>query len=143
MASMSVGQWSLEAVASQVDIVSTATLSSEPIVKGEWLSQGSHLDLIGSFTPQMREADDAAFKGAKLFVDTEEALQKSGDLLGPMSRGVFSVSGVAATMADLCTGVHPGRSSDGERTVFKSVGTALEDLAAAILAYEHWCAEHT
>ena len=118
------------------DIVSCATLATEPIIQGEWLAPGSHLDLIGGFTPAMREADDACFAGSRLYVDTVEALQKSGDLLGPMSRGVFSADDVAGTLASLCRG--QGGRSEGEqgRTVFKSVGTALEDLAAAILVYE-------
>ena len=97
---------------------------------------GSHLDLIGSFTPQMREADDDCFAGASLYVDTEEALQKSGELLGPMSRGVFTHDDVRGTLAGLCRGEVRGRTASGERTVFKSVGSALEDLAAAILVYE-------
>lgn len=128
----------LAAAVKGADIVSTATLSTKPIVKGAWLAEGSHLDLIGSFTPQMREADDDVFNDGLLFVDTEEALEKSGDLLDPMSRGIFSRTDVKSTLAGLCSGSHQGRSSDAERTVFKSVGTALEDLAAAIQAYEHW-----
>jgi ornithine cyclodeaminase/alanine dehydrogenase-like protein (mu-crystallin family) len=87
----------------------------------------------------MREADDACFGGgARLVVDTAEALQKSGELLGPMSRGVFAADDVAGTLADLCSGRVPGRrKGDGDgRTVFKSVGTALEDLAAAVLVFE-------
>ena len=123
------------AVAS-ADIVSCATLATEPVIEGAWLGAGSHLDLIGSFTPKMREADDACFAGASLFVDTGEALQKSGDLLGPLSRGVFSASDVRGTLADLCRGTVPGRQSAEERTVFKSVGTALEDLASAALVFE-------
>jgi ornithine cyclodeaminase len=103
------------------------------MVRGSWLRPGSHLDLIGSFTPAMREADDAAFTNASLFVDTEEALTKSGDLLGPMSRGVFGPGDVAGTLGELCRGTKKGRRSAGQRTVFKSVGTALEDLAAAML----------
>jgi ornithine cyclodeaminase len=110
-------------------------LATEPVIKGEWLSAGSHLDLIGSFTPQMREADDACFAGSRLYVDTNEALQKSGDLLGPMSRGVFAADDVLGTLESLCRGKATGRASATERTVFKSVGTALEDLAAAMLAY--------
>jgi ornithine cyclodeaminase/alanine dehydrogenase-like protein (mu-crystallin family) len=92
---------------------------------------GSHLDLIGGFTPAMREADDACFAGAALYVDTEEALQKSGDLLGPMQRGVFTAADVRGTLATLARGEASGRRSEAERTVFKSVGTRLEDLAAA------------
>jgi ornithine cyclodeaminase len=123
----------LEAAVRRADIVSCATLATEPLIRGEWLQAGSHLDLIGGFTPQMREADDACFAGARVFVDTAEALQKSGDLLGPMSRGVFAPADVCATLEALCRGQHGGRRDAGERTVFKSVGSALEDLAAAML----------
>jgi ornithine cyclodeaminase/alanine dehydrogenase-like protein (mu-crystallin family) len=123
----------LERAVRDADIVSCATLSEEPLVRGEWLQPGSHLDLIGSFTPQMREADDACFAGAAIYVDTEEALAKSGDLLGPMSRGVFTAADVRGTLATLCRGEPPVRRDASERTVFKSVGTALEDLAAAML----------
>jgi len=84
----------------------------------------------------MREADDACFAGASLFVDTTEALQKSGDLLGPMSRGVFLADDVCGTLENLCRGKVSGRQSEDQRTVFKSVGTALEDLAAAALVFE-------
>lgn len=126
------------------DIVSCATLATQPVVQGAWLAPGSHLDLIGSFTPAMREADDACFAGAALYVDTDEALEKSGDLLGPMARGVFSAADVRGTLASLCRraeGASVGqgdggqRSGRGGRTVFKSVGTGLEDLAAAVLAF--------
>lgn len=123
------------------DIVSCATLATEPLVQGAWLAAGSHLDLIGSFTPAMREADDDCFAGAALYVDTEEALEKSGDLLGPMSRGVIGAADVRGTLATLCRAeAASGRQRDGlaghgGRTVFKSVGTALEDLAAAVLAF--------
>jgi ornithine cyclodeaminase/alanine dehydrogenase-like protein (mu-crystallin family) len=126
----------LETAARQADIVTCATLATEPLIRGEWLRAGSHLDLIGSFTPQMREADDACFAGARLFVDTVEALQKSGDLLGPMARGVFAPEDIGGTLEALCRGQVAGRRDDAQRTVFKSVGTALEDLAAAILVIE-------
>ena len=115
------------------DIVSCATLATEPLVQGGWLTPGSHLDLIGSFTPAMREADDEALRGAALYVDTGEALAKSGELLGPLSRGVLSAADVRGTLAQLARGEAAGRRDAAERTVFKSVGTALEDLAAAIL----------
>jgi ornithine cyclodeaminase/alanine dehydrogenase-like protein (mu-crystallin family) len=125
----------LAAAVAGADIVSCATLSTAPVVLGRWLRPGSHLDLIGSFTPAMRETDDDCFRGATLFIDTDEALAKSGDLLGPMSRGVFQVSDVAARLDELCRGQHPGRRGAAGRTVFKSVGTALEDLAAASLVF--------
>jgi ornithine cyclodeaminase len=116
------------------DIVSCATLATEPLIRGQWLAPGSHLDLIGSFTPAMREADDACLAGARVYVDTDEALRKSGDLLDPIGRGAFAAADVQGTLADLCRGTREGRRSEAERTVFKSVGTALEDLAAAMLA---------
>lgn len=127
----------LAAAAQAVDIVSCATLATQPIIHGEWLQPGSHLDLIGSFTPEMREADDEAFQGAQIYVDTEEALIKSGELLEPMSRGVFEARDIAGTLEDLCKGRTTGRRSQRDRSVFKSVGTALEDLAAATLVYKH------
>jgi len=125
----------LEAAVREADIVCCATLATEPVVKGEWLAPGSHLDLIGSFTPQMREADDDCFRGASLYVDTPEALVKSGELLGPMSRGVFAAHDVTGTLEALCRGEVFGRTDATRRTVFKSVGTALEDLAAAVLVF--------
>ncbi len=124
---------SLEVAATEADVISCATLSTEPVIKGQRLSPGSHLDLIGSFTPGMRETDDGCFEGAGLYIDTEEALVKSGDLLGPLSRGIFDRQGVRGTLTSLCRGEAEGRRDALERTVFKSVGTALEDLAAAVL----------
>jgi ornithine cyclodeaminase/alanine dehydrogenase-like protein (mu-crystallin family) len=118
------------------DVVSVATLATTPLIEGRWLRPGSHLDLIGSFTAEMREADDACFAGAAVYVDTEEALQKSGDLLGPLARGVLTAADVRGTLATLARGAAQGRRDATERTVFKSVGTALEDLAAAILVHE-------
>ncbi len=117
------------------DIVSCATLATEPLVQGAWLQPGCHLDLIGSFTPAMREADDACFAGAALYIDTAEALLKSGDLLGPLARSVIAPGAVRGTLASLARGESGGRRSAAERTVFKSVGTALEDLAAAMLVW--------
>ena len=126
----------LEESVRQAEVVSCATLATTPVIHGAWLQPGSHLDLIGGFTPQMREADDDCFKGSALYIDTVEALQKAGDLLGPMARGVFAPADVAGTLEALCRAQAPGRQSQQSRTVFKSVGTALEDLAAAILVYE-------
>lgn len=126
----------LAAACGEADIVSCATLATEPVVRGAWLAPGSHLDLIGSFTPAMREADDACFEDARVFVDTDEALTKSGDLLVPMAHGVLSVNDIRGTLTTLCKGVATGRRNATERTVFKAVGTALEDLAAAMLVFE-------
>ena len=88
----------------------------------------------------MREADDACFTGADIYVDTAEALQKSGDLLAPLASGAITPADVCATLADLCQGKARRATVAGRRTVFKSVGTALEDLAAAVLAYESFLA---
>ncbi|MBL1377659.1 ornithine cyclodeaminase family protein [Zobellella iuensis] len=118
------------------DVVSCATLSTEPLVKGDWLKPGSHLDLIGSFTPEMREADNSAIINASLFIDTPEALEKSGDLLQPLSTGALDPRSVIGTLEDLCRRKCRIRQSDREHTVFKAVGTALEDLAAASLVYQ-------
>ena len=125
----------LQAAVRSADIISCATLATMPIVRGAWLRAGSHLDLIGSFTPTMRESDDDCMAGAAVWVDTDEALHKSGDLLAPIASGAFKARDVRGNLGDLCRhGV--GRMQADERTVFKSVGTALEDLAAAILVYE-------
>lgn len=126
----------LEQAARRADIVSCATLSTQPLIKGAWLRPGTHLDLIGGFSPAMRESDDDCFVGTSVFVDTDEALMKAGDLLSPMQSGVFDRSMTRAALAQLCRGEHAGRRHREEITVFKSVGTALEDLAAASLAYD-------
>ena len=126
----------LAAAAAEADIVSCATLATTPVVQGAWLKPGSHLDLIGSFTPAMREADDACFLDAALYVDTDEALLKSGDLLGPLSRGVIRPDELCGTLASLSRGEARLQAPRRRRTVFKSVGTALEDLAAAMLVLD-------
>ncbi|MDM0105110.1 ornithine cyclodeaminase family protein [Variovorax sp. J22R24] len=125
----------LEPAVRGADIVTCATLATSPLVKGGWLAPGSHLDLIGSFTPQMREADPSCFAGARTFVDTEEALGKAGDLLDAMAAGTLRADSVVSFTA-LCRGAHPGRTDEHERTVFKAVGSALEDLTAATLVWE-------
>lgn len=121
----------LEAAVRSACIVSCATLSTTALVRGEWLASGSHLDLIGSFTPAMREADGACFARSRVFVDTEEALQKAGCIVHAVAEGHFDPARTQATLAQLCREQHPGRQQGGDVTVFKSVGSALEDLAAA------------
>ena len=116
-------------------IISCATLSKEPLILGEWLPKGVHLDLVGGFTPAMREADDTCFAGADVWIDTDEALVKAGDLLHPIASGALRREDVRGTLADLAATRSLARDPSA-RTVFKSVGTALEDLAAAILVYE-------
>jgi ornithine cyclodeaminase len=125
----------LESGVRSADIVSCATLSAEPLVRGAWLRPGTHLDLVGGFTPAMREADDEAVRRSRVFVDTPAALQEAGDIVQPMQSGVLRAEDVA-DLFDLVRGRRPGRQGDGEITLFKSVGAALEDLAAARMALE-------
>lgn len=128
---------SLDEGLARADVVTCATTSTEPIIRGEQLRPGMHIDLVGAFTPQMREVDDACVTRARVFVDTYAgALKEAGDLVQPMATGTFSRGQVQAELADLVSGRHPGRRSADEITLFKSVGTALEDLAAARLAYD-------
>ena len=122
----------LEGAVRGADIVSCATLSREPLVRGAWLPGGLHLDLVGAFTPQMREADDAAVERARLFVDTRAgALKEGGDLVQPLAAGLISEEDIAADLFELTRGDKAGRRFHDQITLFKSVGTALEDLAAA------------
>lgn len=120
----------------RADIVSCATLSSAPLVLGDWLRPGVHLDLVGAFTPTMRESDAACFTRARVWVDTREALDKAGDVLEAVRAGSFAIGRLQGTLADLCRGECAGRGDDAEVTLFKSVGTALEDLAAAELVFD-------
>jgi ornithine cyclodeaminase len=127
----------LKAAARQADIISCGTLSSEPLIHGAWLKPGAHLDLVGAYLPELRESDDEAVQRATLFCDTRAgALKEGGDLVQPLKGGVIKASDIAAELAELCKGRHPGRTSADEITLFKSVGTAVEDLAAAKLMLE-------
>ncbi|MDH4412015.1 MAG: ornithine cyclodeaminase family protein [Rhizobium sp.] len=126
----------LEFAARQADIISCATLSRSPLIRGEWLKPGSHVDLIGAFTKDMRESDDEAVRRARVFVDTRAgAFAEAGDILQPIASGVIGKEHVQAELAELVRGAVGRRGAD-EITLFKSVGAALEDLAGAILAFE-------
>jgi len=127
----------LAAGLAEADIVSCATTAREPIVRGRLVRPGTHVDLVGAFTPEMRESDDELVRRAEVFVDTfAGALKEAGDLVQPIDAGVIPREHVRAELADLVTGRHPGRRTPDEITVFKSVGTALEDLCAARLVWE-------
>jgi ornithine cyclodeaminase len=123
----------------EADIVSCATLAPRPIIKGTWLKPGVHLDLIGSFTPFMREADDDVFRRGRLWIDTYDALKESGELLDPIRSGVITPDDVQGSLAELCRGESRGRAGPHEITVFKAVGTALSDIAAAGLVWQDFC----
>jgi len=121
------------------DLVSCATMSTEPLILGEWLQPGVHIDLIGGFKPTMRETDDEVIKKSLVFADTREGvLAEAGDLLIPIKNGNFSQDSIVAELSELASGGHKGRSAESEITLFKSVGASLEDLAAAIKCYENW-----
>ncbi|MTI08578.1 bifunctional Delta(1)-pyrroline-2-carboxylate/Delta(1)-piperideine-2-carboxylate reductase [Curvivirga aplysinae] len=132
-----VGIEDLQEAVETADIVSCCTLSSNPLVKGEWLKEGTHLDLVGAFKPTMRESDDEAIRRASVFVDTVDgATKEGGDIVQPIADQVMTKEDICADLYDLTRGKHKGRQNDNEITLFKSVGAALEDLAGAILAYE-------
>ncbi len=126
----------LEAAVGRADIISCATLARDPIIKGEWLKPGQHVDLIGSFTPDMREVDDDAMRRAKIFIDTEHAKLESGDIKTPLATGVITEADIIATLDEMCReNIYP-RASAEDITLFKGVGTAIEDLSAAVLAWK-------
>lgn len=132
-------------VVAQSDIISCATMALEPIIKGRWLSPGTHLDLVGAFRPDMRESDNLAIQKSSVFVDTRAGtLAEAGDLIQAIDTGAFSADQIVAELSELCSKKsgrkHAGRAGlnlpEQAITLFKSVGAAREDLAAAILAYE-------
>jgi ornithine cyclodeaminase len=124
----------LDAAVAQADIVSCATTSTEALVKGRLLRPGTHVDLVGAFTPQMRECDDDTVRRANVFVDTRAgALKEAGDILQPVAAGLFTADAIRGDLTDLASGAAVGRGDDSEITLFKSVGAAIEDLIAASL----------
>jgi alanine dehydrogenase len=126
----------LETAVRQADIVSCITTSTAPIVKGAWLKPGTHVDLAGAFKPTMRETDGDVVAISRVFVDTRHgALSEAGDLLQARDEGKFDFANVQGDLFELCRGSVAGRGNPQEITLFKSCGTALEDLAAATLVY--------
>ncbi|HUP47058.1 MAG TPA: ornithine cyclodeaminase family protein, partial [Thermoanaerobaculia bacterium] len=115
------------------DIVVTATSSKEPVLRREWLGPGTHINAVGSSIPAARELDGATVAAASLFVDRREsAVQESGDYLFALREGAISGPGhIRAEIGEVLIGGAPGRQSDEELTLFKSLGLAIEDLAAA------------
>ncbi|WP_281633148.1 ornithine cyclodeaminase family protein [Flavobacterium luteolum] len=129
----------IEEVISQVAIISTATLSPVPLVFGKWLKPGQHLDLVGAYKKDMREADDEAVLKSSLFLDTYQGgLKESGDILIPLTSGIITKETIKADLFELCSNTKQGRTSHTEITYFKSVGHALEDLVAAGYFYEEY-----
>jgi ornithine cyclodeaminase len=126
----------LEGAVREADIVSCATLSATPLIEGKWLKKGTHVDLVGAYSPKMREADDEVIKKARVYVDTRAgALKEAGDIVQPIKRGVLKKENVRGDLFELARGKAKGRTSAAQITLFKSVGTAIEDLAAAMLVW--------
>jgi len=129
----------LESAAREADIISCATLATEPLIVGEWLSAGQHIDLVGAFRPNMCEVDEAAIVRADVYVDTRAgAISDAGEIVQAMRSGAISAADIKGELAELAAGEIVGRSNDSAVTLFKSVGTALEDLAAAELAMRNF-----
>ncbi len=130
---------SIEDIIGKVDIISCATLSKTPLVLGKFLKKGQHIDLVGAYKKDMREADDNTIKKANIFLDTYEGgLKESGDIIIPLESGILNKSDIKADLFELCQQKKKGRSNDNEITIFKSVGHALEDLTAAKYYYEKY-----
>jgi ornithine cyclodeaminase len=126
----------LDAELGQADIVSSATITTTPLIKGTLLRPGTHVDLVGGFTPTMRESDDDAIRLARVYVDTRAgAIKEAGDIVQPLASGVLKPEAIVADLHELARGQKKGRESADEITLFKSVGAALEDLAAGIAVY--------
>jgi ornithine cyclodeaminase len=127
----------LDAELTAADIVSSATISTSPLVKGALLKPGTHVDLVGGFTPDMRESDDDAISRAAIYVDTRAgATKEAGDIVQPLKSGLLKPEGIVADLHELARGEKTGRTSASQITLFKSVGAALEDLAAGIAVYK-------
>ncbi|MEC8710578.1 MAG: ornithine cyclodeaminase family protein [Pseudomonadota bacterium] len=127
----------LAAAVSGADIVTCITASSKPVIFGDWVREGTHIDLVGAFSPDSRESDDALVQKARIFVDTRTgALAEAGDLIIPMNKGLISEEDVAADLFDLTQGERDGRRFYEQITLFKNCGSAIEDLVAARLAYQ-------
>jgi ornithine cyclodeaminase/alanine dehydrogenase-like protein (mu-crystallin family) len=128
----------IESAALASDLISVATLSATPLILGAWLKPGTHLDCVGAFRPDMRETDDEVVRRARLWVDTwDGGLREAGDIVIPLKAGIIRESHVLGDLFELTRSKAPRRQSAEEITMFKSVGAAIEDLAAAIAVYEN------
>lgn len=127
----------LEAAARVADLISTATISTTPLIHGAWLKPGCHLDCVGAYRPDMRETDDEAVRRARIWVDTMAGgLNEAGDVVMPLKTGVIRESDILGDLFGLARGTAPRRASADEITMFKSVGASIEDLIAAVAVYE-------
>jgi len=122
----------------QADLVCCATRTMNPVIKGAWIKEGTHVDLVGAFTPEMREVDDDTIRRSQLFVKSRQTtIGEIGELMIPIQNGVISKDDVLADHYDLCQGKHPGRTSDDVITVFKNGGGGHMDLMTARFIFEN------
>lgn len=117
------------------DIISCATSAQQPLLKGEWLRPGGHVDLVGSFTPGMREADDEAVRRSRVFVDTRRFALESGDIAGPIASGAITADHIRGELADLAQGAVRGRTGPDDVTLYKNAGGGHLDLICADLLF--------
>jgi ornithine cyclodeaminase/alanine dehydrogenase-like protein (mu-crystallin family) len=118
----------LDQAVAQADIISCVTMATQPLVRGARLRPGTHVDLIGAYLPEMREADDDVMRRGRLFVDTRNGCTRSGEIAEPIARGIITTDSIEADLFDLCAGRHPGRTDPDAITVYKNVGGAHLDL---------------
>jgi ornithine cyclodeaminase/alanine dehydrogenase-like protein (mu-crystallin family) len=131
---------SVEAAVRGADLIVTVTSSHEPVLRREWIAPGAHLNVVGASQPDAREVDSATMAAARLFVDRRQSTEnESGDYLVPLREGLIGPDHIRAELGELLTGARPGRSSPEEITLFKSLGLAVEDLAAAAYVYRRAC----
>ena len=126
----------LASAVSDADLISCATMSPTPLIQGKWLKPGTHLDLVGAFTKETREADDDAVRRGELFVDCRATTVKDcGEICIPIARGIITESDIRADHFDLCSGRYPGRERAEDITFFKNGGGGHLDLMTARFAY--------
>ena len=131
----------LETMVRLADIITCATMSRAPVIRGEWLQPGQHVDLIGAYHPDMREADDTALERARIFVDSRESvLEHIGELADPIARGVLTKDDVVADFYDIASGSFARQSAD-EITLFKNGGGAHLDLMTSAYILQAWNAQ--
>ena len=120
----------------KVDIISVATLSKTPLIKGRLLQKGQHIDLVGAFKKDMRESDDDVVKRSQVYVDTYAGMKESGDIFIPLQNGILSENEIKADLFEMCSNQKKGRTSPKSITLFKSVGHALEDLGCSKILFQ-------
>ena len=124
------------AEAAACDVVSTVTAATEPVLMGEWLQPGSHVNLVGVHTPDAREADTATVRRSRVYVDLmESAMNEAGDLLVPLGEGAISAAHILGEVGQVLTGAVPGRTAEADITLYKSLGIVAQDLYVAAHIY--------